>query len=61
MVSGGPRLGDFEAGIVAAWTTSTISVVSGGLACIAGAGVVALAYPELRGYRSTDPTVEQAG
>jgi MFS family permease len=54
VVTGGPRLGDFEAGVVAAWTTPTISVVSGGLACVAGAGVVALAYPELRRYRSAD-------
>jgi hypothetical protein len=35
--------------------------VSGGLACIAGAGLVALAYPELRDYRSTDTATEQAG
>jgi hypothetical protein len=46
---------------VAAWTTATFSVVSGGLACIAGAGVVALAYPELRGYRSTDADAQRAG
>jgi hypothetical protein len=52
VVSGGPRLGDFEAGIVAAWFTPTISVVAGGLACVAGAGVVASVYPELRRYRS---------
>lgn len=50
VVTGGPRLGDFEAGLVAAWTTPTISVITGGLACIAGAGLVALAYPELRRY-----------
>lgn len=52
VVTGGPRLGDFEAGVVAAWFTPTISVVSGGLACIVGAGFVALAYPELRRYRA---------
>lgn len=51
VVTGGPRLGDFEAGLVATWFTPTISVVSGGLACIVGAGVVALIYPELRHYR----------
>jgi transmembrane secretion effector len=51
VVTGGPRLGDFEAGLVAAWFTPTISVVSGGLACIVGAGVVAVVYPELRHYR----------
>jgi hypothetical protein len=52
VVSGGPRLGDFEAGLVAAWSTPTISVVTGGIACIFGAGFVALAYPELRRYRA---------
>jgi hypothetical protein len=52
VVTGGPRLGDFEAGVVATVFTPTISVVSGGLACIAGAGVVALVYPELRRYRA---------
>jgi hypothetical protein len=52
VVTGGPRLGDFEAGLVAAWFTPTISVVSGGLACIVGAGIVAGAYPELRRYRA---------
>jgi MFS family permease len=51
VVSGGPRLGDFEAGLVATWFTPTISVVSGGLACIVGAGLVAVIYPELRHYR----------
>ncbi|WP_245600021.1 MFS transporter [Embleya scabrispora] len=34
VVAGGPRLGDFEAGSVAALSTERISVVSGGLACV---------------------------
>ncbi|MGZ8596124.1 MAG: hypothetical protein ACXWYJ_10735, partial [Actinomycetota bacterium] len=41
VVTGGPRLGDFEAGMVATWFTPTVSVVAGGLACIVGAGLVA--------------------
>lgn len=53
VVTGGPRLGDFEAGLVAAWFTPTISVITGGLACIVGAGVIAVAYPELRHHRVT--------
>ena len=52
VVTGGPRLGDFEAGLVAQLTSPTISVVSGGLACVVGAAVVALLYPELRAYRA---------
>ena len=37
VVTGGPRLGDFESGAVAALTTPEFAVVSGGLACIVGA------------------------
>src|SRR5438552_19017653 len=36
VVTGGPRLGDFEAGAVASAFGVGTSVVSGGLACIAG-------------------------
>jgi MFS family permease len=53
VVTGGPRLGDLEAGLVARAVSPWFSVVSGGVACIVGAGLVAAAYPELRGYRST--------
>jgi predicted MFS family arabinose efflux permease len=52
VVSGGPRLGDFEAGLVARLVSPGFSVVSGGLACIVGAGAVAFVYPELRRYRA---------
>jgi MFS family permease len=54
VVTGGPRLGDFEAGVVARLASPTFSVVSGGVACVIGAGLVALAYPELRRARATD-------
>lgn len=40
VVTGGPRLGDLEAGLVATLFTTTISVISGGALCILGAGVV---------------------
>ena len=36
VVAGGPRLGDLEAGIVAALTSVRFSVISGGLACVLG-------------------------
>jgi MFS family permease len=54
VVTGGPRLGDVEAGVVARLVSPTFSVVSGGIACVIGAGLVALAYPELRRARATD-------
>lgn len=52
VVSGGPRMGDFEAGAVAALTTPQISVVSGGVACILGALLIARRMPELPEYVS---------
>lgn len=52
VVTGGPRMGDFEAGAIAQIFTPTISVVSGGLLCIVGAGIVAWLYPELRRFRA---------
>jgi MFS family permease len=52
VVTGGPRLGDLEAGLAARAVSPTFSVVSGGLACVVGAWLIALRYPELRRYRA---------
>ena len=52
VVAGGPRLGDLEAGAVATAFGDSVSVVSGGLACIAGALVVAWALPGFTRLRS---------
>lgn len=52
VVTGGPRLGDLEAGVVARLVTPSFSVISGGLACVVGTVLVAVAYPELRGARA---------
>lgn len=56
VVTGGPRLGDLEAGLVAQAFTPTISVVSGGLACVAGAGLIALLVPQFRRYHAGEET-----
>jgi MFS family permease len=56
VVVGGPRLGDVEAGIVASLFTPTVSVVTGGVACIAGVGLLALFVPEFARYRAPKPT-----
>lgn len=50
VVTSGPRLGDVEAGVVASLTSVRSSVVSRGLACVAGALVVAAAFPALVAY-----------
>lgn len=55
VVAGGPRLGDFEGGAVATIFTPTISVVSGGLLCLAGVGVIAATVPQFARWRIGDP------
>ncbi len=59
VVTGGPRVGDLEAGAVAAGFGNTVSVVSGGLACIAGALLLARALPGFRRQRM-DPVHHEA-
>jgi MFS family permease len=49
-VAAAPTLGNVEAGVVAALTSIRFSIVSGGLACIAGCGVLALLFPALLRY-----------
>ena len=63
VVAGGPRLGDLEAGAVATAFGDTVSVVSGGLACIAGALLIAWRLPGFTGLRSAlhEQAPEQAG
>jgi predicted MFS family arabinose efflux permease len=48
VVQGGPRLGDLESGAVATATSVEFAVVSGGLACIAGAVVIGALMPTFR-------------
>jgi MFS transporter, ENTS family, enterobactin (siderophore) exporter len=47
-VNSAPALGNAEAGVVAQLSTVTISVVSGGLACVAGALLLGALIPALR-------------
>jgi MFS family permease len=55
VVTGGPRLGDFEAGVVAQAFTPTVSVVSGGVACVAGVAAIGLLVPRFARYRAGEP------
>jgi MFS family permease len=50
--SSGPLLGDAEAGLLAALAGVRTSVVSGGIACVAGTVVLAFALPRFWGYDS---------
>ena len=55
VVTGGPRLGDVEAGSVAAAFGSQVSVVSGGLACVAGVALLAAMFPSFAKYDADNP------
>lgn len=57
VVTGGPRIGDLEAGVVAAATSNQVSVVSGGIVCALGVLAVARRYPELTRYRSSEAVI----
>jgi MFS family permease len=60
VVTGGPRLGDAEAGLVASLVSPAFSVVSGGVACVVGAVLLAVAIPELARYRASRTRVQAA-
>lgn len=48
----GPALGDVEAGAVATIFTPQVSVLAGGVLCVLGVSLLALALPQLRRYES---------
>jgi MFS family permease len=50
---GGPQLGELEAGLVAQWRGAVVSVVTGGIGCIAATIWIAAKTPALRAYRRT--------
>jgi hypothetical protein len=54
VVTGGPRLGDAEAGAVAALAGVRASVVSGGLACVVGAVLLGRLMPGFTNYEAKD-------
>jgi predicted MFS family arabinose efflux permease len=60
VVQGGPRLGDLEAGAVGNAFGNEISVVSGGLACIAGAALLAWRMPGFRKVEVSAATAHEA-
>jgi MFS family permease len=54
-VAATPALGNVEAGLVASLTSLRFSIVSGGIACVLGTVVVALAVPALIRYDARAP------
>src|SRR3954452_8221208 len=55
-VASAPSLGDLEAGVLASLTSLRFSIVSGGVACIAGSVVTALALPKFLNYDAGSDT-----
>jgi len=56
VVASGPALGNLEAGVVGSLVSVPFSIVSGGLACIAGVGVIAALVPQFARYDARNPT-----
>jgi MFS family permease len=54
-VAATPALGNVEAGLVASLTSIRFSIVSGGLACVAGTFLIALAVPAFIRYDARAP------
>jgi hypothetical protein len=52
VVTGGPRVGDFEAGLVGGLAGAPASIVIGGVACLVGTGAMAAWSPSLSRYRT---------
>jgi MFS family permease len=52
VVTGGPRVGDFEAGLVGGIAGAPASIVIGGIACLLGTGAMAASSPALARYRT---------
>ena len=52
----GPRLGDLEAGAVAALVNPVFSVVSGGVACVIGIALLSAFLPEMRNQSVKHPS-----
>ncbi|MEP6761152.1 MAG: MFS transporter [Sporichthyaceae bacterium] len=55
VVAGGPRLGDFTAGTVAAISTEAFAVVTGGCACMVAVGLLAARYRGFARYDARNP------
>jgi hypothetical protein len=61
VVATGPTLGDLEAGVVGSLVSVPFSIVSGGIACIAGVGVLAALMPQFQRYDARAPSGEETG
>ncbi len=54
--SGGPQLGEIEAGLVAEALGVPFAIFSGGVGCLLAAGYIAVRWPQLRRYNGDEAT-----
>jgi MFS family permease len=57
---GGPQLGEIEAGVVAQLFGAPFAIVTGGIGCILGVGLIARKWPQLRQYNGDEPSLAGA-
>jgi MFS family permease len=56
---GGPQLGEVESGIVASLIGVPGMIISGGIGCIVGMGLIVMKWPELRNYNGDEHLAER--
>jgi len=57
---GGPQLGEVEAGVVAQLLGAPFAIVSGGIACVVGMGMIVRKWPALLTYNGDEPILAGA-
>jgi len=59
--NGGPQLGEFEAGAVAQLFGTPFAIISGGIGCILGLGLVIAKWPRIWKYNGDEPMMAGSG
>ena len=57
---GGPQLGEIEAGAVAQLFGAPFAIISGGIGCVLGLGLIIRKWPQLTSYNGDEPVVAGA-
>jgi len=58
--NGGPQLGEFEAGAVAQLFGTPFAIISGGIGCIIGLGLITVKWPRIWKYNGDEPMIAGA-
>ena len=53
--TGGPQLGEVEAGVVAQIFGPVFAIISGGIGCLLAVGIIVRRWPQLRTYNGDEP------